>query len=389
MRTAALILAVSALMPAVASTARADIVVGFVTGLSGPVSSIGIPNAKGIAAGVMFQDEVGGEKIRLIQLDDASDPTAAARDARKLVEQDKVDFLIGTSGAPQTFAMATAAVELKTPMIAVSPITPPPAGEGGPWVVQIPQPQSLLIKGVVEDMKARGVHTVGFIGFSDAFGDLMHTSLVDIATPAGIKVVNDERYARTDTSVAAQVLKTVALRPDAVMIGGTATPGALPVLGLAERGYKGVVYGNNGVMSQDFLRVAGKAAEGLISPTGPVIVAEQLPPDNPIRAVALKYRAAYEKANGAAPTDGFAPYAFDGWVVFLDAARRALDTGAKPGTPAFKTALREALFTTKEVVGTHAVYNFTPASSYGVDDRSHVLVQLDHGSWKLLPKPAQ
>ena len=114
MRTAALILAVSALMPAVASTARADIVVGFVTGLSGPVSSIGIPNAKGIAAGVMFQDEIGGEKIRLIQLDDASDPTAAARDARKLVEQDKVDFLIGTSGAPQTFAMATTAVELKT-----------------------------------------------------------------------------------------------------------------------------------------------------------------------------------------------------------------------------------------------------------------------------------
>ncbi len=389
MRTAALTIAVSALLAAFPSASRADIVVGFVTGLSGAVSSIGIPNAKGIAAGVVYQSEVGGEKIRLIQLDDASDPSTAALDARKLVEQDKVDFLVGTSGAPQTYAMATTAVELKTPMIAISPITPPPPGEGGPWVVQIPQPQSLLIKGIVDDMKARGVHTVGFIGFGDALGDLMHTALVDSATKEGIKVVNDERYARTDTSVAAQVLKTVALRPDAVMIGGTATPGALPVLGLSERGYRGLVYGNNGVMSQDFLRVAGKAAEGLISPTGPVIVAEQLPPDNPIRGVSLAYRAAYEKANGAPPTDGFSPYAFDGWVVFLDAARRALATGAKPGTPEFRGALREALFSTKEVVGTHAVYNFSPASSYGVDDRSHVLVRLDHGSWKLLPKAGQ
>ncbi|MFO1117747.1 MAG: ABC transporter substrate-binding protein [Beijerinckiaceae bacterium] len=365
--------------------AQAEIVVGFVTGLSGPLSSIGIPNSKGIAAGMAYQDSVGGEKIRLIQLDDASDPTNSAQNARKLVEREKVDFLIGTSGAPQTFAIATAAIELQTPMVAVSPIAPPPVGVGGPWVVQIPQPQTLLAKGVVNDMKARGLKTIGFIGFSDALGDLMHNSLVANTNGTDVKAVNDERYARTDNTVVAQVLKTMALKPDAIMIGGTATPGALPMLTLAERGYKGVVYGNNGVMSQDFLRVAGAAAEGLIAPTGPVIVAEQLPDANPIKKVALAYRAAYEKANGAQPTDGFSPYAFDGWVVFLDAAKRALATGAKPQTPEFRQALREALFSSKEVVGTHAIYNFTPASSFGVDDRSRVMVRLQKGRWALVP----
>ena len=371
------------------SAPRAEIVVGFVTGLSGPVSSIGIPNSKGFAAGLAYQDEVGGEKIRVIQLDDASDPTVAARNARKLVEQDKVDFLIGTSGAPQTFAMATAAIEMKTPMIAVSPIVPPAPGEGGPWVIQIPHPQTLLAKGVVDDMKARGVKSVGFIGFSDALGDLMRSSLLENANAAGIKVVNDERYARTDTTVAPQVLKTISLRPDAVMIGGTATPGALPALALSERGFKGTVYGNNGLISPDFLRVAGKTAEGIISPTGPVIVAEQLPDDNPMKPVALAYRAAYQKANGSSPADGFAPYTFDGWVVFLDIAKRALATGARPGTPAFKAALRDAMFGTRELPGVYAVYNFTPASTYGVDERSRVLVTWQAGGWKLVPSPAR
>lgn len=368
-----------------ATAAKAEIVVGFVTALSGPISSIGIPNGKGIAAGAAHKGEVGGETIRIIQLDDASDPTAAVRNARKLVEQEKVDFLIGTSGAPQTSAMATVAIELKVPMVAISPIAEPAKGDGGPWVVQIPHPQKLLAQGVVADMKKRNVKTVGFIGFSDALGDLMYDSLAASVQDAGIKVINNERYARTDTSVMPQVLKTMAARPDAIVVGGTATPGALPVLALNERGYKGMIYGNNGMISTDFLRVAGKAAEGLVCPTGPVAVAEQLPDDNPIKPIALAYRAAYEKVNGAKPSDGFSAYAFDGWLVFVDAARRALESGAKPGTPAFKEALRQALMSSKEVVGTHAVYNFTPQSSFGVDERSRVLARIEQGGWKLLP----
>jgi branched-chain amino acid transport system substrate-binding protein len=379
------LLASTALLLAIPQFAHAEILVGFVTGLSGPVSSIGIPNGKGIAAGQAYVGEVGEEKLRVIQLDDGSDPTASARNARKLVEQEKVDILIGTSGAPQTLAMATAAIEMKIPMIAVSPIAPVPAGDGGPWVVQTPQPTPLLVQGIVDHMKARGLKTVAFIGFSDAFGDLMYDSLAQSAKAADIKVVANERYARSDTSVMAQVLRALASHPDAVMLGGTGTPGALPVIALSERGYKGPLYGNHGLISADFLRLAGKAANGIICPTGPVTAAEQLASTNPIQKVALAFRASFEKANGEMPTDSFSSYSFDGWLVFVDAAKRAIATGAKPGSPEFRTALRQALFTIKEVVGTQGVYTFTPADRHGVDDRSRILVQIEDGKYKLLP----
>ena len=375
----------TALLLAVPQLAQAEILVGFVTGLSGPVSSIGIPNAKGIAAGQAYISEIGGEKIRVIQLDDGSDPTASARNARKLVEQEKVDILIGTSGAPQTLAMATAATEMKIPMIAVSPIAPLPPGDGGPWVVQTPQPTPLLLQGIVDNMKAKGLKSVAFIGFSDALGDLFYDSLVQAAKSADIKVIANERYARSDSSVTAQVLRALAARPDAIMLGGTGTPGALTAIALSERGYKGPLYGNNGMISADFLRLAGKTANGIICPTGPVIAAEQLPASNPIQKVALAYRAAYEKANGEMPTDSFSSYSFDGWVVLVDAAKRAMTTGAKPGSLEFRTALRQALFTTKEVVGTQGVYTYTPADRHGVDDRSRIMVQIEDGKYKLLP----
>ena len=287
------LLASTALLLAVPQLAQAEILVGFVTGLSGPVSSIGIPNAKGIAAGEAYVGEIGGEKVRVIQLDDASDATASARNARKLVEQEKVDILIGTSGAPQTLAMATAAIEMKVPMIAVSPIAPVPPGDGGPWVVQTPQPTPLLVQGIVDHMKAKGLKTVAFIGFSDAFGDLMYNSLEQSVKTTDIKIIANERYARSDSSVTAQVLRALAARPDAIMLGGTGTPGALPVIALSERGYKGPLYGNHGLISADFLRLAGKAANGIICPTGPVTAAEQLPSSNPIQKVALDFRAAF------------------------------------------------------------------------------------------------
>jgi branched-chain amino acid transport system substrate-binding protein len=257
-------------------------------------------------------------------------------------------------------------------------------------VVQTPQPAPLLVKGIVDHMKGRGLKTVAFIGFSDAFGDLMYDSLVQNAKAADakaadIKVVANERYARSDTSVTAQVLRAISSRPDAIMLGGTGTPGALPVIALSERGYKGPLYGNHGLISADFLRLAGKSADGIVCPTGPVTAAEQLSEDNPIRKVALAFRAAFEKANGEAPTDSFSSYSFDGWLIFADAAKRAMATGAKPGSPAFHAALRQALFATKEVVGTQGVYTFSPADRHGVDDRSRITVQIENGKYKLLP----
>ncbi len=362
--------------------AAADYKVGFITSLSGPVSSLGIPYQKGMAAAQAFKADIGGKKVQVIQLDDASDPSTAARNARKLIDEDKVDVIIGTAGSPGALAIAAVARETKTPLISIANANLP--GEEGAWMVTLPQPAPLMVSAVVDRMKKSGVKTVGYVGFSDAWGDLVYDALQKSAEPAGIKVVSNERYARADSSVTGQVLKIVALRPDAVLTGTSGTPGALPYLALAERGYKGQIYGMHALINPDFVRVGGAAVEGLLAPTGPVIVAEQLPADNPIRKVSMDFRAAYQKANGAAPTDAFSAYSFDAWLIFLDAAKRA-SAHAEPGTPQFRVALRDAINSTRELPGTHSVYNFKPTDRYGSDERSRVVVRLEKGQWKLVP----
>jgi len=363
-----------------ATALAADLRVGFITSLSGPVSSLGIPYEKGMKAAFAYKSEVAGHKIVMVQLDDASDPTTAARNARKLIEEDKVDVIIGTAGSPGALAIAAVARETKTPLISIANANLD--GEEGAWMITLPQPAPLMASALVDRMKKSGVKTVGYIGFSDPWGDLVYDAMMKIAEPAGIKVVSNERYARADSSVTGQVLKIVALKPDAVITGTSGTPGALPYLALAERGYKGQIYGMHALINPDFVRVGGASVEGLLAPTGPVIVAEQLPDSNPIKKVAMDFRAAYQKANGAAPNDAFSAYSFDAWILLLEAASRAK---GDPGTPQYRLALRDALVSGKEVVGTHSVYNFKPNSRYGSDERSRVVVKLEKGQWKLVP----
>lgn len=365
-----------------AQAALAEIKVGVVTALSGNGSSIGIPYARGVAAGYEYRNEVDGEKIRFIQLDDGSDPSAATRAARKLVEEEKVDILIGTATAPATIAIASVAKELKVPFIAVSPVA---LNEGDDkWTVAVPQPPSLMVKVVTDRMHRDGVKNTGYIGFSDAWGDFVYAGAKAAEEAGHFKVISNERYSRTDTSVTGQILKILAGRPDAVLIGGSGTQGALPTLTLSDRNFKGKVYGTPALVNADFIRVAGKSAEGILVSTGPVIVAEQLPDDHFAKKISLDFREAYERANKSETKDGFSAYSFDAWLIFTEAAARA-KTKATPGTPEFRQALKDEIFSTKELAGVHAIYNFTPESNYGVDERGLVLVRLENGAWKYEP----
>ena len=372
--------AIVALMVLPASAA--EINVGLTTSMTGPGASIGIPYAKGTAAGVAYKDEVDGTKLNLIQLDDATDPSTATRNARKLIEQDKVDVLIGSGSTPNSIAITAVCRELKVPCITLSPVNMP--GEPGSWMISIPQPPNLMVSVVVDYMKKTGVKTVGYIGYSDGWGDLVYGGLEKSAPGDGIKVLTNERYARADTSVTAQALHIVSAAPDAVMTGGSGTPGALPFIALRERGYTKEIYGTPAIINPDFVRVGGSAVEGVIASTGPVVVADQLPDSYPTKKMSIAYEAAYQKANNEPARGAFGPYAFDGWLVLLDSAKRALATGAKPGTPEFRTALRDALISAKEVVGTHGVYNFHAGDSFGVDKRALVLVKLVDGKWNLM-----
>lgn len=364
--------------------ASADYKVGFITSMSGPAATIGVPYHKGIAAAREYMPTIAGEAATVIELDDGSDPSAATRNARKLIEEDKVDVLIGTGTSTSSMAIAAVANELKIPFLAISPIKASKADDGQFWALTVPQPPNLMIKVVADRIAHDGVKRLGYIGYSEAWGDLVYNGAKAAEGADGFQVVSNERYARTDTSVTAQALKVVATHPDGVLDGGSGTQGALPMLALGERGFKGKLYGTPALVNADFIRVGGKAVEGIICSGGPVIVADQLPDDHYAKKIALAFRAAHLKANGVPSTDSFAPYAFDAWLIFADAAARAIKT-AKPGTPEFHAALHEALFSVKDLAGAQGLYNFTPAASYGSDERALVLMRLEGGEWKYAP----
>jgi branched-chain amino acid transport system substrate-binding protein len=152
---------------------------------------------------------------------------------------------------------------------------------------------------------------------------------------------------------------------------------------LVERGYKGRIYHNPGVINKDFLRVGGKSLEGAFAPTGPVTVAEQLPDSNPIKKVSLEFTKAYEASFGPGSRNAFSAYSYDAYLLADRAVSLAVKT-AKPGTAEFRQALRDALEHTREVVGTHGVYSMSPADHAGVDKRARVLVRVENGDWKLV-----
>jgi branched-chain amino acid transport system substrate-binding protein len=359
-------------------SAWSQVKVGVITGATGPGASLGIPYKNTFS---VLPRTLGGQPVQYIVMDDATDPTNAVKLARKLIVEEKVDLIIGSSSVPAATAMADVAAELKTPELALSPVGG--AASKNPWVFSIPQPVGVMMGAVAENMKANGVKTVGYIGFSDSWGDLVLAGLKAHAEEAGFKIVAEERYGRLDTSVAGQVLKLMASNPDAVVVGGSGTPGALPQVTLAERGYRGRVYHNHGVINKDFLRVGGKSLESAFAPTGPVMVAEQLPDSNPIKKVALEFTKVYEGAYGAGSRNAFAAYSYDAYLLADHAVPVAMKK-AKPGTPEFRQALRDALETTKDVVGTHGVYTMSPTDHAGVDNRARVLVRVENGDWKLV-----
>jgi branched-chain amino acid transport system substrate-binding protein len=366
-----------------AATAQAEIKIGFITSMTGAASSIGIPYSKGMATGVAAIGAVGPEKLTYVQIDDGFDPSAAARAARKLIEEDKVDILCGSAGAPPSLAAAAVAAELKVPFVVMANVIVP--GEGAQWSITVPQEPALMVAADVELMKKTGIKRVAYIGYSDAWGDLVYNALKKTAEPAGIEILTNERYARADTSVTAQILKIMATHPDAVLTGGSGTPGALPHIALYDRGYSGPEYSTHAIINSEFVRVGGPAVEGVIAPTGPIIVADQLPDANPIKKVSLDFLSLYKKVNNEPSTDAFAAYGYDTWLIIADSAKRALASGAKPGTPEFRVAMRDAMTTTKELVGTHGVYTFHLGQPFGTDERSRVMVTLEKGAWRLLP----
>lgn len=364
---------------AVVPAALADINVGVTLSATGPAASLGIPEKNTFT---LLPSTIAGEKVNWIVLDDASDTTKAVQNAKKLIAEDKVDVVVGSTTSPNSLAMIDAAVEGETPMIsmAASSRIVDPANPKTRWIFKTPQSDALMADAIAVSMKANGVQTMGYIGFADAYGDGWLAEIKRSAQTAGIKVVAEEKYNRNDTSVTGQVLKLIAAKPDAILIGASGTPGATPQKELAARGYKGKVYQTHGVANPDFLRVVGADGNGTLLPVGPMLVWEQLPDSNPIKKVAAEYITAYEKQFGTRST--FGGHAYDTYLLLRGAVPEALKHG-KPGSKAFRVALRDAL-EKANVVATHGVFVMTPNDHNGLDNRARVMVKIDNGKWVLV-----
>ena len=366
-----------------AALAHADVNVGVTVSATGPAASLGIPEKNTIA---LMPQTIGGQKINYIVLDDASDTTQAVSNTRKLITENKVDVILGSTVTPNSLAMIDVVAENKTPMIsmAASARIVEPMDAKRHWVFKTPQNDIMMSLAIATSRADNGVKTVGYIGFADAYGEGWSQEFAKAAALKGLTIVANERYARTDTSVTGQVLKIVAAKPDAVLVGASGTPAVLPQRALKERGYAGKYYQTHGVANNDFLRVGGKDVEGTLLPAGPVLVAAQLPAGHPVKKSAMEYIAKYEAMYGKGSVSTFGGHAWDAGQLMQVAVANALKK-AQPGTPEFRAALRDALEGAKEVHGAHGIFNMSATDHLGLDQRARVMVRIENGAWKYQP----
>jgi len=360
----------------ISAGALADITVGVSLPLTGPASGLGIPMQNGFK---LWPQTIAGEKVNVIILDDATDPTKGVQNARRFVTEDKVDVLAGSGATPVAIPMADVAAESKTLHLAMSPAPLPPGKDT--WTFRLPQSNGVMANAVVAHMKKTGVKTLGFIGYTDAYGESWLQEAKPRLEKAGIQLVATERFARSDTSVTSQALKLASANPDAVLIVASGSGAAMPHLALNERNYKGKVYQTHAAATKDLIRVGGKGVEGAFVPAGPLIVAEQLPGDHPVKEAATKFVQAYEKQFGAGSRTTLAGHSYDMYLMLEQTVPVALKKG-KPGTPEFRAALRDAFESAKALPVSNGVLDYTDSDHWGFAPDTGVILKVVNGDWQ-------
>jgi branched-chain amino acid transport system substrate-binding protein len=360
---------------AASAAALADINVGVVLSLTGPGSGLGIPMQKQLA---LFPQTIAGEKVNLIILDDASDPGKGVSNTRRLITEDKVDLILGSCLTPVAAAMAPVAAENKVLQIAASPVGVPPGQDQ--WLFRLPQGNDVMAHAMVNHMKKQGVKTIGFLGYTDAYGELWLKAATAEAEKNGMKIVAAERFARTDTSVTPQALKLTSASPDAMLIVASGSGAAMPEKAIVERGYKGKIYQTHAAATPDLVRIGGKDVEGTFVVSGPAVVAEQLPDAHPSKKAAVDFVSKFEKANGPGSRNQFAGHSYDFQIVMDKIVPVALKK-AKPGTPEFRAALRDAMEGMGRTVFAHGVMNWTKDDHWGYTNETGVMLKVQDGKF--------
>ena len=362
---------------AASGAALADITIGVIAPMTGAASGLGIPAGN---QAKLWPKTIAGEKLNVIVMDDATDPNQGVTHAKRFVTNDKVDVIMGSVATPVAAAVAQVAEEAATPQIAWSPVAVP-AGKDK-WLFRLPQSNAVMGHAIIEHMKKQGIKSVGFLGYSDAYGETWLNEFKPLAEKAGIKFGPVERFARADTSVTGQALKLVQANPEAILVVASGSGAAMPQMALAERGYKGKIYQTHAAATRDLMRVGGKAVEGGFVVSGPAVLAEQLPDSHPSKAEAIKFVQQYEKAYGPGSRNQFAGHAYDSIIVMEKAVPIALKK-ARPGTPEFRAALRDAFEQIGKTTLAHGVLNWTPTDHWGYTDDTGVMMKVTGGEFKV------
>ncbi len=357
--------------------ALADVTVGISLPLTGPASGLGIPMQNYFK---LWPTSIAGEKLTLIILDDATDPTKGVQNARRFVTQDKVDLIIGSAATPVAAPMADVAMESGTVQLAASPVGLPPGKDG--WTFRLPQSNDVMAYAVVGLMKKQGVKTIGFLGYTDAYGELWLKSITAEGEKNGIKVIATERFARTDTGVTAQALKLAAANPDAMLIVASGSGAAMPEKAIVERGFKGRIYQTHAAAAKDLMRIGGKDVEGTFVVSGPAVVGDLLPDNHPSKKLAMDFVARYDKAYGAGSHNQFAGHAYDAGIVLEKIVPVALKK-AKPGTKEFRAALKDAIKGMGRTIFAHGVMNWSATDHWGYSPETGVMRVVKNGDWAL------
>jgi branched-chain amino acid transport system substrate-binding protein len=352
--------------------------IGSVLSVTGGGAYLGDPELKTLQLYVEKINKEGGvlgRQLQLIHYDDGTDAGKANGFAKRLIEDDKVDVIVGGTTTGSTMSMVPLVEKAGIPLVSLAggvPIIEPVRK----WVFKMPQTDRMAAEKVFEDMKNRGLTKIALLSETSGFGQSGKKETEAVAGKYGITLVANETYGAKDTDMTPQLTK-IKGTPDvqAVFVFGFGGPPAIVTKNYKQLGITLPMYQSHGVASDEYIKLSGPAAEGVRLPTGAILVADKLAANDPQKAVTTAYRKAYsERYKEDAST--FGAYAYDGLMITVDAIKRAGSTD--------KAKVRDAIEQTKGFVGTTGAFNMSPTDHMGLDLSSFRMVEVKSGDWSLV-----
>ena len=371
------LLAASALCAAAAAWAQEPIRVGSFLAVTGPASFLGDPEQKTLQMQIDKINADGGvlgRKLELVAYDSGGDAEKARTFVKRLIEQDKVDVIVGGSSTGETMAAVPLVEAAGMPFISLagSVAIVEPVKK---WVFKTPHTDRMACDKIFVDMKARGVTKAALISGSGGFDKSMRAECLKVVGSYGVEVVADETYGANDTDMTTQLTKIKGSNAQAVLNAGFGQGPAIVTRNFRQVGLTLPLYQSHGVASREYIKLSGPAAEGVRLPAAALLVADLLAADDPQKPVVVGYRKAYEE-KFKSDISTFGGHAYDGLMLAVNAIKAAGSTD--------KAKVRDALEATKGYIGTGGIVNMSAKDHMGLDLSAFRMLEVRNGDWTLV-----